>query len=219
MKILIKLDRFIAWLLFATMLLYFISGYGMTKGLIDATLATKLHISWLTYIILVAFTGHTSYAIHLALKRWQIWNIVAKMLLVVFYVIFLGFFVYIDRYYQPKTASSTTSSTVSQSTRSGDDNESDDDGSSVTVTNQNINSTNTTTTTKTFTISELAKYDGQNGNPSYVVVDGNVYDLTAVFRGGSHYSHFAGKELTNSFYIRHAKSALAKYPIVGTLAK
>ena len=81
MKILIKLDRFFAWVLFATMLLYFISGYGMTKGLIDANLATKLHISWLTYIILIAFTVHTSYAIHLALKRWRIWNAPAKILL------------------------------------------------------------------------------------------------------------------------------------------
>ena len=203
MKILIKLDRFFAWVLFATMLLYFISGYGMTKGLIDANLATKLHISWLTYIILIAFTVHTSYAIHLALKRWRIWNAPAKILLFLFFATFFGSFIYVDRYYQPKNFNKT------------------EETQTATTLNQNINSTNTNNSTsqKTFTVSELAKYDGLNRNPAYLAVDGNVYDLSAVFINGSHFSHYAGKELTNAFYSRHVKGILSKYPIVGTLTR
>jgi len=214
MKYLMKLDRFFAWALFATMLLYFVSGYGMTKGLIDATLSTKLHISWLTYIILIAFTVHTSYAIHMAFKRWQIWNAPAKILLFLFFAIFIGSFIYVDRYYQPKEVGNSESSQVVNDDVDGE-------GSTVAITNQNINSTNTNTSTqvKTFTLTELAKYNGQSGNPAYVAVDGNVYDLTAVFANGIHYSHFAGKELTSAFYVKHAKSALSKYPTVGTLVK
>ena len=202
------------------MLLYFISGYGMTKGIIDATLATKLHINILTYIILVAFIIHPLFAIHLALKRWQIWNTGTKILLFGFFITFISLFVYVDRYYQPKAAASTVSSSVNQSNSSSDD-ENDDDIASTANVNQNINSANSNSSTqiKTFTLSELAKYDGQNGNPAYLAVDGNVYDLTSVFKNGSHFSHYAGKELTNAFYSYHAKSALAKYSIIGTLVK
>jgi predicted heme/steroid binding protein len=68
-----------------------------------------------------------------------------------------------------------------------------------------------------FTPVELAQYDGKNGNPAYVAVDGVVYDLTRVFRSGAHYGHFAGKELTQAFYMQHVKSEITKYPVVGIL--
>ena len=41
MKYWIKIDRFAAWVLLVGMTLYFISGYGMAKGIFDASLATK----------------------------------------------------------------------------------------------------------------------------------------------------------------------------------
>lgn len=220
MKYLIKLDRFFAWVLFGGMLLYFISGYGMTKGIIDPSLATKLHLNFLTYIILISFMVHPLFAIHLALKRWQLWTPWPKFLLFTFFTLFFGLFVYVDRYYQPyKQSGGTTTSTVSQSTNAGQDDFGEENNVATVATNQNIDTSNSSTTTaqKTFTVAELAQYNGQNGNPSYVAVDGNIYDLSAVFRNGSHYSHVAGKELTNSFYIRHAKSALAKYPVMGKL--
>ena len=74
MKYLIKIDRLAAWLLFICLLLYFITGFSMTKGFISPTLATKLHINYLSYFILVAFVIHTSFAIHLAFKRWHFWR-------------------------------------------------------------------------------------------------------------------------------------------------
>ncbi|MBM3283896.1 hypothetical protein FJY90_06675 [Candidatus Gottesmanbacteria bacterium] len=70
---------------------------------------------------------------------------------------------------------------------------------------------------KIFTREELANYNGKNGQPAYVAVDGIVYDLTQVFASGIHYSHFAGQELTDAFYSQHVKSQITKYPAVGRL--
>lgn len=200
MKILIKLDRFFAWILFGSMLLYFISGYGMVKGIIDSSLATKLHMSILTYLILTAFTFHTCYAIHLALRRWQIWNLASKIVLFSFFILFLGSFIYIDRYYTVSNKNQDTPVKPSASS------------------NSSLLSPTPSTTEKTFTLEELAKYNGQNGNPAYVAVSGKVYDLSSVFNSGSHYSHYAGKELTTAFFSRHVESEITKYPLVGKLA-
>lgn len=200
-RYLAKIDRFFAWVLFVGILLYFITGFGMTKGIIDETFATKMHLDYLSYIVLVAFVIHTSYAIHLALKRWQLWNTASKSLLVLFFLAFFGFFIYADKYY---TKNNSQSSTTSTTTTSNSDSTSSASTSSA--------------ETKTFTLSELSQYDGKNGNSAYVAVDGKVYDLTAVFKSGKHYSHYAGKELTNAFYSYHAARALGKYPVVGTLA-
>jgi predicted heme/steroid binding protein len=71
-------------------------------------------------------------------------------------------------------------------------------------------------TEKVFTREELAKYDGKDGMPAYVAVDGLVYDLSRIFREGTHFEHVAGQELTDAFYSYHAKREIIKYPIVGT---
>jgi predicted heme/steroid binding protein len=213
-KFLTKIDRISAWTLLIGMLLYFISGYGMTKGIISASLATKLHISYLTYFVAIAFLIHTFYAVHLAFKRWRIWNNFSKTLLTLFYLFFISSFIYVDRYYgMPKSDSEKeeVESVVSPTVQN--------QSTAKTGTSQTTTPTSTGVKTKTFTLTELAKYNGANGQPAYVAVDGNVYNLTAVFANGKHFSHYAGTELTNAFYTRHAKSALAKYPIVGTLSK
>lgn len=199
----IKIDRLSAWVLFISMLLYFISGYGMTKGIIDASLATKLHMSILTYLILVTFIFHTAYATRLALIRWGIWQSYGRIIWFIFFILFIASFIYIDAVYVKKNNITKTQETTTPTT------------------SNNIDSgqTTTPTTEKTFTLAELAKYNGENGNQAYVAVDGNVYDLTTVFAGGFHYSHVAGTELTNAFYIKHAKSALQNYPVVGKLAQ
>lgn len=50
----------------------------------------------------------------------------------------------------------------------------------------------------TFNQTELAKYNGQDGQPAYVAVDGVVYDVTGVaaWAGGKHHGNLAGQELT-----------------------
>lgn len=38
---------------------------------------------------------------------------------------------------------------------------------------------------KSFTVAELAAFNGQNGNPAYIAVDGVVYDVTKVATWGA----------------------------------
>ena len=48
---------------------------------------------------------------------------------------------------------------------------------------------------KTFTKDELAKYNGQNGQPAYVAIKGVVYDVSgkAAWQGGKHHGNLAGQ--------------------------
>jgi len=191
----IKFERLMAWVLLFGMILYFVSGYGMSKGIIDRGLARQLHLNYLSYIVLFAFVVHTFHAIHLAFKRWGIWNLYGKIILISFYLLFIASFVFIDQLYtSPKKEVSTEVQKVETSAE-----------------------LNKIENLKEFTVEELAKYNGQDGQSSYVAIDGLVYDLSAVFQSGFHASHFAGKDLTNAFYSRHAKSVLSKYPVIGTL--
>lgn len=53
---------------------------------------------------------------------------------------------------------------------------------------------------KTFTVDQLAKYDGQNGNPAYIAVDGIVYDVSAIraWKDGIHQGQYkAGLDYTD----------------------
>lgn len=73
---------------------------------------------------------------------------------------------------------------------------------------------------RTFTLEELAKYNGKNGNPAYVAVNGTVYDVTnsAVWAAATHFGLSAGKDLTNEFASCHAgQPILNKLKIVGKL--
>lgn len=73
--------------------------------------------------------------------------------------------------------------------------------------------------TKTFNQAELAKYDGQNGQPAYVAVDGVVYDVTGVaaWAGGKHHGNLAGQELTAVIDGKspHGRGVLKKLNVVG----
>ncbi len=73
--------------------------------------------------------------------------------------------------------------------------------------------------TRVFTLEELRKYDGQNGNPAYIAINGIVYDVTKDrhWKNGSHHDFSAGKDLTADF--PHKASILAKVPIVGKLSE
>ncbi|BCZ44479.1 hypothetical protein psyc5s11_05460 [Clostridium gelidum] len=73
---------------------------------------------------------------------------------------------------------------------------------------------------KEFTLEELAQYDGSNGKPSYVAIDGIVYDLSKVsaWKGGKHFDgNTAGKDLTAQFKSCHGMSTLKNLPKVGVL--
>lgn len=74
---------------------------------------------------------------------------------------------------------------------------------------------------KQFTLEELAQYDGKNGRPTYVAVDGVVYDLSKVggWDGGTHFNVSAGKDATEEFNFCHGIYKLSNIPKVGILIK
>lgn len=73
---------------------------------------------------------------------------------------------------------------------------------------------------KTFTISELSKYDGTNGNPAYVAVNAIVYDVTnnPAWAAATHFGLKAGGDYTSEFASCHAnQDILSKLKTVGRL--
>jgi hypothetical protein len=77
-----KLGRFCAWALIVLILLYFVSGYGITKsgmiyrltgGLMDRGAALWLH-NILTLPMAFAFLCHTLISIRFAMIRWNVRN-------------------------------------------------------------------------------------------------------------------------------------------------
>ncbi|MBM7647456.1 putative heme/steroid binding protein [Bacillus ectoiniformans] len=78
------------------------------------------------------------------------------------------------------------------------------------------------TNQRVFTIEELATYNGKNGKPAYVAVNGTVYDVTnnRAWAAATHFGLTAGKDYTAEFASCHAgqQSILATLPVVGRLA-
>lgn len=71
-----------------------------------------------------------------------------------------------------------------------------------------------------FTKEELAKFNGRNGNPAYVAVNGMVYDVTnnAAWGAATHFGLFAGNDVTAQFSSCHAEQPiLEKLPVVGKM--
>jgi predicted heme/steroid binding protein len=71
------------------------------------------------------------------------------------------------------------------------------------------------------TADELAQYDGKDGQPAYIAVDGVIYDVTDVpqWRNGDHNGFTAGKDLTEEIKTisPHGVSKLKGLPVVGKL--
>lgn len=74
---------------------------------------------------------------------------------------------------------------------------------------------------KTFTAADLAKFDGKNGQPAYVAIDGTVYDVSdkEAWTTGEHHGNFAGRDLTKILYQMspHKDKVLKGLPVVGKL--
>ena len=80
---LLKISRFCAWTLIVLILLYFVSGYGMTRtglmyrltfGLMDRGVALWIHDVLLTIPMAIAFLLHTLISVRSALIRWNVKN-------------------------------------------------------------------------------------------------------------------------------------------------
>ena len=73
---------------------------------------------------------------------------------------------------------------------------------------------------KQFSLEELKQYNGENGQPAYVAIDGIVYDVTDVepWKGGKHHGNVAGNDLSEIInHAPHRHSVLAKLNEVGKL--
>ncbi|MBB1062257.1 cytochrome b5 domain-containing protein [Limosilactobacillus fastidiosus] len=73
-------------------------------------------------------------------------------------------------------------------------------------------------TTRTFSAEELAKYNGQDGNPAYVAVEGTVYDVSNIpaWRNGKHHGNLAGHDVSAAIKRSlHMKRVLESLPVVG----
>ncbi|BCJ95831.1 hypothetical protein acsn021_34000 [Anaerocolumna cellulosilytica] len=73
------------------------------------------------------------------------------------------------------------------------------------------------------TIEELAEYNGKDGNPAYIAVDGVIYDVTdsKKWENGEHNGFTAGEDLTDNIkdISPHGTSVLSKLPVVGEIAE
>lgn len=74
-----------------------------------------------------------------------------------------------------------------------------------------------------FTLDELAEYDGQDGRPAYIAVDGIVYDVSivSVWGSGTHFGFEAGIDATEALQSAapHGAAQLNQAEVVGTLAE
>jgi predicted heme/steroid binding protein len=73
---------------------------------------------------------------------------------------------------------------------------------------------------RTFTVEELAEFDGRGGKPAYVAYDGLVYDVSdgPTWGNGDHLGHSAGEDLTDAMgEAPHGDEVLEGMPVVGKL--
>jgi predicted heme/steroid binding protein len=73
-----------------------------------------------------------------------------------------------------------------------------------------------------FTLEELSRYNGRDGNPAYVAVNGTVYDVTsnAAWGGATHFGLAAGTNVTSQFASCHTgQPILSKLKVIGKMVE
>lgn len=74
---------------------------------------------------------------------------------------------------------------------------------------------------KFYTLDMLKKYNGKNGNPSYIAFKGKIYDVSKSFlwKNGKHQAlHSAGMDLTEALKkAPHGEDFIKRFPLIGYL--
>ena len=86
---------------------------------------------------------------------------------------------------------------------------------------QTPSATDSATSKLELSVDELAEFNGKDGNPAYIAIDGVIYDVSDVpqWKDGEHNGFSAGNDLTEEIKTisPHGVSKLKGLPIVGTL--
>lgn len=80
MKLLSKIDKISAWVLACCFLLYVITGFDIQIRIFSPQISSLIHLKYLFLLAQAAFMFHTSFAMHLAMKRKKFWNLTGKSL-------------------------------------------------------------------------------------------------------------------------------------------
>jgi len=93
-KFLVKLNRFSAWILLILIILFIVSGYGVTKQVINPVFAANLHNKLLPIPLFIFFLLHVGISIRYALRRWKLFKNekTANAYVLIISLIFLIFF-------------------------------------------------------------------------------------------------------------------------------
>lgn len=71
------------------------------------------------------------------------------------------------------------------------------------------------------TLEELARFNGKDGRPAYVAVNGKIYDFSAsaLWKDGDHKGlHRAGTDLTEALTrAPHVRALIERFPLVGMM--
>ena len=73
-KFLNRIDKFGMWILMVLVLSFVMTGYGMTKHIMDPVLAKYIHTQLLPLPLLIFFGIHVVKAVRNQFKKWNIFN-------------------------------------------------------------------------------------------------------------------------------------------------
>ena len=73
-KLLVGIDKIGMWILMALILLFVLTGYGMTKHIMDPVLAKYIHTQLLPLPLLIFFCIHVVKGVRNQFKKWKLFN-------------------------------------------------------------------------------------------------------------------------------------------------
>ncbi|MFH1857836.1 MAG: hypothetical protein ABH845_02900 [Candidatus Omnitrophota bacterium] len=74
MKLLAAIDRYGRWILLTIVLLFIVTGFGMTKHIIPPRLAREIHLDILPIPLFLLFLIHTFFPVRTQLLKWKIFK-------------------------------------------------------------------------------------------------------------------------------------------------